>query len=244
MNYDRSKRKFPAVLKYPDNKLIENGTACVFPEDGKLEFTSDFLPIFKMGTRLTVLHQENNLDVQVYEGEVYLSSRRLLRLVSLSDEVLPGAASLGAYDTHMTGRASIITPVPVEPPAKRFPLLPKPHPVMPPSNFPVSVYAVSLTQFKFTCDVALSQNQLLFLDIDHPIRLRSLPVRVELPVTLGGAETCSYRCSVRELKGNNFVQLEKYVRKLSLWANKMFPPAEEPPAPTPTIPTLSDGKNL
>ncbi len=232
MSYDKQTKKFTAVLKTLEGRIVEYGTAYVSLKDQSLDFTSDFVPIFKMGMRLKVVHVQKDIEVRSFEGEVYLSSQHLLRLVAIEDEILPGASSVESYDTKMDGQASVKIP-PAEAP-KRFSFLHKQKTVLLPSSFPVSIYEVSLSQFKFTCDVVLEKDQQLILDVRHPVRLKSLPMQVDLAITFGAAQTHSYRCNILDLAGYNYMQLEEYVRKLSL-DSKMFPNEDAIPS--------SEGKN-
>lgn len=223
MSYDKLKKNFPAVLKTVENKVIEYGRGTVSVENQSLDFTGDFVPIFKMGTRLKVVHAQKEIEIQSFEGEVYLSSPRLLRLVALTDEVLPGASSVESYDVEMEGLA-FISPALAEPPQHSL-LFHRRRAATLPRSFPVSIYAISLSQFKLTCDVTLEKDQRFVLDVERPVYLRALPMQVELPVTFGASDTCSYRCNVLDLSGDNALRLEKYVHRLSLRVNKLFPPA-------------------
>lgn len=223
MSYDKLKKNFPAVLKTAENKIIEYGRGSVSVENQSLDFFGDFVPIFKMGTRLKVVHAQKGIEIQSFEGEVYLSSQRLLRLVSLTDEVLPGASSVESYDVEMEGQAFIPSAL-AESPSHSL-LFHRRRAAPLPRSFPVSIYTVSLSQFKLTCDVVLEKDQRFVLDVERPVYLRALPMQVELPVTFGASDTCSYRCNILELSGDNYLRLERYVRGLSLRVNKLFPPA-------------------
>lgn len=91
-------------------------------------------------------------------------------------------------------------------------------------EFPVSVYAISLTQLKFTCQVPLTQGQRLTLTAGEEPLLREVPLEVELPVTFGEGDTSSYRCRILDLPGDNRERVENLLRQLSLAVNKAFPP--------------------
>ena len=93
--------------------------------------------------------------------------------------------------------------------------------------FPVSIYALSLTQLRFTCGMTLSQGQRLAVSVWQPPLLEDLPIQVELPVDFGEGATGSYRCRILDLPGENGPRLEKYLRDLSLRVNKSFPPLPE-----------------
>lgn len=221
--------RFPAILKTQEGKLIEYGMASVSEEDRSVDFRSEFVPIFEMGVPLKIVRVQAQLETQSFMGEVYLSSQRLLRLVSVTDQVLPGAQSAFAYDVQLQGTMTIQVDPPAQP-SRRFPLLHR-HPTGPGARVvPVSIYAISLSQVRFTCNVVFSQGQRISLDINQPLGLEGLPLEVDKPVTLGPTGTCSYHGRILALTGVNASRLEPYVERLSLMKYKMFPPAVTPPA--------------
>lgn len=216
---------FSAILKTLDDKILEYGSASVSVEDQSLDFKSEFVPLFKMGTQLKVVWVQSGVEAMSFEGEVYLSSQKMLRLVALKDTVLPGASSAFTYEVSFTGNATA-TIEPAEEQPKRFSFLHRRSssaPVV--QKFPVSIYAISLSQIKFTCDVCLPKGQMVTLNVSQPISLKDLPLQVEVPITLGAEGTNSYRCSINlGESGYNFMSLRPYVDKLSQQKNKMFPP--------------------
>jgi len=214
---------FPAILKTPDDKIVEYGTAWISVEDQSINFKSDFVPICEMGTPLKIVRVHDELEIQSFTGEVYLSSQHLLRLISLSDEVLPAASSVFLYDVKIEASAEA-TITSEEKPSKRFSLRTKYFSAPTLQIFPVSIYAISLAKVRFTCDVLLPKGQRVTLNVKQPITLNELSIEVELPITLGSGDTCSYHCKILELDGDNSFQLEPYVDRLSQQKNKLFPP--------------------
>lgn len=217
----RIERDFPAVLKTPEGKVLEYGTACASIREGSIDFKSEFVPLFKMGTPLQVVRTKDEVETQVFSGESYLSTEKLLRLVSVRDEVLPGAVSAYMYDVELSGTASAM----VQPKEQRhrfFSLGGRQEELPVWQEFPVAVYALSVSQVKFTCQVPLVQGQRITLSAGD--LLSEVPLEVELPVTFGEGETSSYRCRILELPGENRTRLESCLWHLSLSLNKSFPP--------------------
>lgn len=219
----RIEQDFPAVLKTIENKLLEYGTGCASITDGYVEFKSEFVPLFKMGTQLRVVRVKDEVETQIFTGEVYLSSDKMLRLVSVQDEVLPGAVSAYLYDVKLTGSASAMIR-PQEQPRRLFSFGSRQEAVPVWQEFPVTVYAISLARLKFTCSVPLTQGQRFTMTVGTPPLLEDISLEVELPVTFGEGETGSYRCRILDLFGENRQRLEEYLQQLSLTANKAFPP--------------------
>lgn len=222
----RIERDFPAVLKTPDGRVLEYGTAKASIQEGSVDFQSEFVPLFKMGTPLVVVRMKDKVETQVFTGESYLSTEKMLRLVSVRDEVLPGAASAYSYEVELAGQAHAL----IQPKVHRrlFSFGAKEEAIPAWQEFPVSVYSLSLTQMKFTCQLPLTQGQRLTLvTAGEPPLLREVPLEVELPVTFGEGETSSYRCRILDLPGENRDRLEGLLRRLSLTLNKSFPPPPE-----------------
>jgi len=219
----RIERDFPAVLKTPDGRVLEYGTAQASIQEQCVDFKSEFVPLFKMDTPLVIVRLKDNVETQVFTGKSYLSTEAMLRLVEVRDEVLPGAASAYSYDVELSGHASaLIQPRAVH--RRLFSFAPKDPAIPSWQEFPVSLYAISLSQVKFTCDVPLAQGQKLTLTAGDPPLLQEVPLEVILPVTFGEGDTSGYRCHILELPGENRERLETLLRQLSLALNKAFPP--------------------
>lgn len=222
----RIERDFPAVLKTPDGRVLEYGTAKASIQEGSVDFQSEFVPLFKMGTPLVIVRVKDKVETQVFTGESYLSTEKMLRLVSVRDEVLPGAASAYSYEVELPGQANAL--IQPKPQRRLFPFGQREEPMPSWQEFSVSIYSLSLTRMKFTCDLPLTQGQRLTLtEAGEPPLLREVPLEVELPVTFGEGETSSYRCRILDLPGENRERLEKLLRRLSLTLNKSFPPPPE-----------------
>lgn len=219
----RIERDFPAVLKTPEGRVVEYGTAQASIREGSVDFKSEFVPLFKMDTPLVVVRLKEKVETQIFTGKSYLSTEKMLRLVDVRDEVLPGAASAYSYEVELSGQASAL----IQPKASHrrlFSFGQKEAPMPSWQEFPVSVYAISLTQLKFTCQVPLTQGQRLTLTAGEEPLLREVPLEVELPVTFGEGDTSSYRCRILDLPGDNRERVENLLRQLSLAVNKAFPP--------------------
>lgn len=226
MSFSRIEQDFPAVLKTLEDRPLEEGTACASIAEGRVDFKGDFVPLFKMGTRVKIVRVKDDVETQSFTGDVYLSSEKMLRIVSVRDEVLPGAATAYLYDVEMSGTAEGLV-APPKAPRRLFHFGHQEDAGPVDRVFPVAVHSISMTQVKFTCDVPLAQGQELRLTAKGELTLEALPLRVELPVTFGEGSTSSYRCRISELTGENLRQLEEYLHRLSLQINKSFPPVQD-----------------
>lgn len=219
MGFAKIESDFPAVLKTVDDKILEYGTARASIQEGSIEFKNEFVPLFKMGTRLKIVRVHDNVETHSFMGEVYLSAEKLLRLVSVTDQVLPGAATAYLYDVKMDGTASAMLA-----PQRRLFRIGRPDGLPSLQVFPISVYALSMSQLRFTCSVQLPQGQRLTVNVPQPYLFEQLPIQVELPVDFGEGATGSFRCRILDLPGENRYRLERFLEDMSLRVNKSFPP--------------------
>ena len=226
MNFGTVLQKFPAALKTPEGKLMEYGTASISLEEQSVDFEGEFVPLCTMGTRLQIVRIHKDFETQRFSGEVYLSSQNMLRLVSVTDEILPGASIAYNYDVSIDAYA--VAPVVREESSSRF-FLRHRHTAHPPmlQEFPVKIDLLSLAGVRVVWDKTLPTNQLVTLRAEHPVRLVSLHAEIERPI-FGPNGISSYACRILNLSGENYDVLSAFIGKISLRENKLFPPAVSP----------------
>ncbi len=100
--------KCKAILKTIDNNILETGFASYSAQGQYIDFTSPFVPIMKIKSKIKVVCSDNGVITHVFTGEVYLSSPRLLRVVSLKCAFLTGAEKALAADINFD--AQILLP--------------------------------------------------------------------------------------------------------------------------------------
>ena len=83
MNDDVMTIRFPAVLEDMSGQVIEYGSAEIAPEPNSLNFISGFIPLYPMGTKIAVGLAQGRQPARAAAGEVYLSSRTLLRVTGI-----------------------------------------------------------------------------------------------------------------------------------------------------------------
>lgn len=82
---------FPAILRSMEGEVLAEGEASVLKEDHAVTFTSDFVPLYPLGTQLEIMRIYKGKEVHQFIGKVYLSDKKLMRLVSVEDKLLPGS---------------------------------------------------------------------------------------------------------------------------------------------------------
>lgn len=222
LHFNKVEQGFSAVLKTPDGEILEYGKASIAPDHQGIVFKNDFVPLFKMGTPLVIVRTQGDLETQRFTGEVYLSSQNLLQLVSVTDEVLSGAAAAFLYDTCLP--AELTASLTQEPPKHFLARLLHPHPKTQVCTVPVTITAISLTHLRLSGNVELGASQRFTVEIPQ-LSITKLPAQVELVLDFGqDGVTKNYKCKILELGGANRLQLAPFVETLSQQANKMFPP--------------------
>ncbi len=98
-----------AILKTAENQILEYGTAKISVNNRSVDFTSNFVPLMKIGTPLKIVCYEGKSSTHVIRGEVYLSSPKLMRLVSIKITVLPGAERSLTLETSFNAKIAVPT---------------------------------------------------------------------------------------------------------------------------------------
>ena len=93
---------FSATLKTEDDQVLELGQACVSDTEPSVDFTSDFVPLMKLGVTARIIRTLGAKELEVFEGQVYLSSRQLLRIVSVPESVMEQARRLFSVNENLS----------------------------------------------------------------------------------------------------------------------------------------------
>ncbi len=82
--------EFSALLESEENEILEPGQAYI-SRDNSVTFTSDFVPLLKLGSEVAVIRVIGEKRLERFVGKVYLSSRKLLRLVDVERAAVQAA---------------------------------------------------------------------------------------------------------------------------------------------------------
>ena len=205
-----------ALLQTEAGRIVETGFFSVSEEDRTVDFTGDFVPLYRMGSRLKVVCLFGDLQVHSFTGEVYLSSPELMRLVSIEDEVLPGAWYAFQYEVELEADVRVISLAATVPSRKLFrrPLLRHG------TDFSCIVHSISMSIVHFTADQPLEKGQQLAMHVRHPA-IGPIPLVVTQVLDFQQARN-NYRCDVQsDISPSPRGALETMVAQLSL-QNKLF----------------------
>jgi hypothetical protein len=213
MAYDRNTLRFPAVLKDQAGKVLEMGSALLSLESRSIDFKSSFVPLFSMGTRLQIIRMHEDTEVHLFMGEVYLSSPQMLRIVSVEEQVLPGACYAFLYHVDLEG---VITAT-LRGQRRHFFRRTRELP----SIIPVKLHALSVKGLKFTTDQTLEQGQILTLSTRQEPALSDVALQV-IQAVVFGQEINSYRCRILEIDPISKENLIGYMQQRSQRAGMVF----------------------
>jgi hypothetical protein len=170
----QSQTHFPACLKTPEGNMLAYGNAELSLEDRSLTFRSDFVPLYPLDTPLEVFRLDGNTPVHRFWGNVYLSDKRLMRLVHIDDELLPGSEMVYCGGLPFTGQATRCTM-----PLKKRHFFSRPVPQI---AAPVHVAIPEMTDRQLVMlyddDDVLEPGEQFLLCFDRPVPLP--PIKVEL----------------------------------------------------------------
>ncbi len=182
---------FPAKFTSSYNTINELGQAHFLPGDNAINFTSDFVPLLPLGTPAMIEWAHSERTLATYEGSVYLSSGKLVRLVDINPTLAAKTRRLLACNIHMEAEIS----------AKG-------------GGFSAEVVYLSEKSITLHSRWAQEANSLLQLsaEIDF-LTLRKLPLRCKKQLELRRGEYLLY-CHVEKTTTENTVALSAYSARL------------------------------
>ena len=159
---------------------------------------------------------QDGIEVVSYVGEVYLSSQHILRLVSVTETVLPAARSVFSYDVDLTGK--LIARV-LDTSHKRFLFFGK-KPRYRETVFDAQIHSIALRGVKFTTPYNLEDEQTISLNMQEP-RLKDVLLDVKKAIDMG-QEMRSYQCVIRDIDRESRDNLENFIASLNNQKGQAF----------------------
>lgn len=169
---------FKAILKTQAGQLLEYGYGRAYPYRKSVDFFGEFVPLMKMGDTAQIVRVADGCETHCFQGEVYLSSKGLLRLVGVDNAeetdnppMLTVNETMGAFATPEDGSAGPISSL---------------------------LYAVSLDTAKFSCLGAFAVGSTVTLCTDDPLHLQGVRARIDRQIALSSGVTC-HLCTVLDM---------------------------------------------
>ncbi|NLK70426.1 MAG: hypothetical protein GX286_03170 [Clostridiales bacterium] len=101
---------YQATLLSDNDVLLEYGFASISLKNKSVDFTNTFVPLIKIGATVKIICSKNGQDILSFTGEVYLSSKKLLRIISVKCTLLPDAEKLLDIDTKINAEVLLDSP--------------------------------------------------------------------------------------------------------------------------------------
>lgn len=219
MYVEKYEREFQALLKDRDDNILAEGHGSVSEETDSVDFKSDFVPLYPIGTPLTIVRVCNNREIHIFEGEVYISDMNLLRLVAIKDTVVPNTEDIYVAPITLPAVFKGKGQAKQEKPKKFF--LFRNNETPKPQNFNAIVNAISTTQMGFTVEPGMEIDDHFSVTLQTNPPLPSIPVRISRILEFGDANKgiCEFEEMNPVLKGH----LLDFVRETNIKGNRFFP---------------------
>lgn len=209
--------QFPAVLTAFEGRIEEYGSARPVPDSTSLEFFGEFVPLLRMGETVTVIRLLDGVEAQVFTGQVYLSTRELLRLVDVTETILPPLLEL-SVEVEIP---AFITLPPVAARPRLFSLKRREE-TPPPGETEATIYTLSPRQLTLRCQRNLPLGQVFTLRTPASPGLTEVVLEVA-QVLAFGAQGSGYRCRVMDMPPESRERLLQF-----LWGEQLLFPAVNP----------------
>lgn len=92
---------FTANLCTEDGQLIETGEARVSDTENAVDFTGEFVPLLKLGVTVQIVRVLGSSQFERFIGKVYLSSRKLLKIVEVDEQLVKKARSYFSVNENL-----------------------------------------------------------------------------------------------------------------------------------------------
>ncbi len=217
---NKYKTSFSAILKMADGTVLENGQALVSVENQSIDFASEFVPLFSMGTPLEIVRVFRGEEIHSFTGVVYLSSERLIRLTSVQDTIAPNTEKY--YMFPLEAAAQLYIPDAQSPKPQGGLFRRKKQPPVPlPEYCDVRLTGIAQDAMEFTTPTELPQGQRFFLTMKEPFPFEQIPLEVKRLLQFGiNGQNCF--CRITSLPKAIRGRWEEFIRQLHWKTNKLF----------------------
>jgi hypothetical protein len=187
---------FPALLRTSYSPARVVGSAGLCHRQNAINFSGEFIPLLPLGSPAAIRWIHGQETVATFEGNVYLSSQTLLRLVNISPELMADARSTFAVNTRLpagikTGRGGECQPTAAE----------------------VLYLSTDFITLKTAQPMPKGQNLFLDCEVDF-LTLRNLELTVRQHLTLRRTESLIF-CGVLRGGDDNLIALSAYSARLA-----------------------------
>lgn len=225
MHVTASDSHFSAILKDTTGKVLAEGYASVSRESHSVEFNSDFVPLYPIGTCLIIERIYGEKPIHRFAGEVYISDKQLLRLVAVHDQLLPGSEKVYFTDTALA--AKLTEDEPDEDIQRKGPLnklagvfRKKTPPVLPQAH-EIVISAITAKSFEFNSPHMFEMGKRYLLTMDPPVPMENIPIRISKVYAFN--KDVGHLCSFEEMDPAIREGLAEFIKALNVSKNQFFP---------------------
>lgn len=211
--------RFEAILRRPDGEILANGYAKVHLARKSVTFESDFVPLYPLGTAMEIVRLFHGQEVHLFKGNVYLSDKRLMRIVSVDDELLPGSDSLYCHNMPFSAAFAVIPPKRSE-----LKLMERIRTKQPEQRqvFKAPILEISPEKMTFQYDIEtpFEEGQKLLMAAYMPLQMPRTIIQVLKPMCFGLKAT--YECEFIRLTPADRENLQCFLQQYHLKKHKLF----------------------
>ncbi len=191
--------RFPARLSAVYNSIMETGEGDLSAGGDSVDFHADFIPLLPLGSEARIEWVCAERGIAVYEGQVYLSTPNMLRLVGVDAALVARARGILAANTRLPGQLREAPDDPETPPRA------------------AEILYLSPGMVKLLLPGPFAAGGQLLLDVEvNYLTLRGLCLRVRqaLPLHARGQGPFLLLCEVAPSGNDNYVALSSYSKRL------------------------------
>lgn len=232
---------FDACLHIDDAEITGNASVSVAKDE--VIFVSEFVPIYPPGTIASIDRIYNGRAVHNFCGEVYLSDKKVMKIVAVTDELLEGSQE--CYKENILINAKISNKAKPETPKK--PRSKKAiERVKEESKLQeIEINSLTKTQLSFsfkykTCQlkekgfgkkvasvaiddkVGIKVDDKMYIHIGNDEEIPTKTIKVNVTETLILGQNPIYSCKIIDMQSSEREMLKKYLEQYNLENNKCF----------------------
>lgn len=194
---------FKAILMSDNDVLMEYGFASISVKNKSIDFTNTFVPLIKIGATVKIICSKNGQNTHSFTGEVYLSSKKLLRIISVKCILLPDAEKILSVNSNIN--AEILLPTTK---AKAFTT----HSAQKPINCLITSISTQKLTFN-SSQLELDWETPLNITINEPIFKNSTSVNILANKnSLVFGDKARYECRIVAINDTAILELMTFIR--------------------------------
>lgn len=198
---------FPALLQSAYNGTSVFGRGTISQTENSINFTSEFIPLLPLGAKAQIEWISGDKTLYTYQGQVYLSSPNLLRLVDIDGALLAPARTVLAVNTRIEATVAAVERGVRHPPEKT-------------ARLTARILFLTNSAIKLLCGSYMAQGQQLLLSSQADfLPLNDLPLLVSSRILLRPQEALLL-CEVLAGGDENFIALSAYAARLTAAAER------------------------